>query len=210
MPDLIRTELARIDGAEDERDAKRLGKRFKWKLLFGDHHESHAASAFYPSPFEHAAILTVDGVGEWATSSIGIGEGSDITLLNELRYPDSLGLLYSAFTYYAGFKVNSGEYKVMGLAPYGEPSFVSIIKEKLLDIREDGSIRMNHEYFGYSKGLRMTNRAFEKLFAGPPRKPESEISQREMDLARSIQVITEEVMLKMANHTHRVTQEKRL
>lgn len=210
MPDLIRSELGKVDGAEDDRDAKKRGKRFKWKLLFGDHHESHAASAFYPSPFEHAAILTIDGVGEWATSSIGIGKGNEIKLLKELRYPDSLGLLYSAFTYYTGFKVNSGEYKVMGLAPYGEPTYVAAIKDKVLDIRDDGSIRMNHEYFSYSQGLRMTNGAFDKIFGGQPRKPESKLSQREMDLARSIQVITEEVMLKMARYAHEVTGEKRL
>ena len=210
MPDLIRTELGKVDGAADHRDAKKRGKQFKWKLLFGDHHESHAASAFYPSPFEHAAILTIDGVGEWATSSIGIGKGDKITLLKELRYPDSLGLLYSAFTYYTGFKVNSGEYKIMGLAPYGEPRYVAAIKDKLLDIRGDGSIRMNHEYFSYSQGLRMTNGAFDKIFGGPPREPESKLSQREMDLARSIQVITEEVMMKMARYAHDVTGEKRL
>jgi carbamoyltransferase len=209
MPDLIRTELAKT-GEEDERKAKKLGKKFEWKLLFGDHHESHAASAFYPSPFEEAAILTIDGVGEWATSSIGIGQGHKITLLKELRYPDSLGLLYSAFTYYTGFKVNSGEYKVMGLAPYGNPRYVGEIKDKLLEIREDGSLRMNHEYFSYSQGLRMTNGAFDKLFGGPPREPESQITQREMDLARSIQVITEEVMLKMANQARRETQAKYL
>ena len=210
MPDLIRTELGKVEGAADDREAKKYGKRFKWKLLFGDHHESHAASAFYPSPFEHAAILTIDGVGEWATSSIGIGKGHEIELLKELRYPDSLGLLYSAFTYYTGFKVNSGEYKVMGLAPYGEPTYVAAIKDKLLDIRDDGSIRMNHEYFSYSQGLRMTNGAFDKIFGGPPRRPESKLSQRDMDLARSIQVITEEVMLKMAQYAHEVTGEKRL
>lgn len=210
MPDLIRTELAKTDGEEDERAAKKLGKKFGWKLLFGDHHESHAASAFYPSPFEEAAILTIDGVGEWATSSMGIGKGNQITLLKELRYPDSLGLLYSAFTYYTGFKVNSGEYKVMGLAPYGEPRFVDDIKNKLLEVREDGSLRMNHEYFSYSQGLRMTNGAFDKLFGGPPRKPESRLTQREMDLARSIQVITEEVMLKMANYAQRETGMKHL
>ncbi|HEY6247794.1 MAG TPA: carbamoyltransferase [Pyrinomonadaceae bacterium] len=209
MPDLIRTELAKT-GEEDERKAKKLGKKFDWKLLFGDHHESHAASAFYPSPFEEAAILTIDGVGEWATSSIGMGQGHKITLLKELRYPDSLGLLYSAFTYYTGFKVNSGEYKVMGLAPYGNPKYVDEIKDKLLEIREDGSLRMNHEYFSYSQGLRMTNGAFDKLFGGPPRAPESQITQREMDLARSIQVITEEVMLKMANQARRETQSKYL
>lgn len=206
MPDLIRTELARtfVEDAE-ERAAKKAGKKFKWKLLFGDHHESHAASAFYPSPFEEAAILTIDGVGEWATSSIGIGKGNEVTLLKELRFPDSLGLLYSAFTYYTGFKVNSGEYKVMGLAPYGEPKYVDDIKDKLVEIRDDGSIRMNHEYFSYSYGLRMTNGAFDKLFGGPPRRPESRITQKEMDLARSIQVITEEVMLKMTQFVHRET-----
>jgi carbamoyltransferase len=210
MPDLIRTELAKTGGEEDERAAKKLGKKFEWKLLFGDHHESHAASAFYPSPFEEAAILTIDGVGEWATSSIGIGKGNELTLLKELRFPDSLGLLYSAFTYYTGFRVNSGEYKVMGLAPYGEPKYVSVIKDQLLEIRDDGSLKMNHEYFGYSQGLRMTSRAFDKLFGGKPRKPESRITQREMDLARSIQVITEEVMLKMTNYAYKETAMKKL
>ncbi len=210
MPDLIRTELAKTSGEDDERAAKKAGRKFEWKLLFGDHHESHAASAFYPSPFDDAAILTIDGVGEWATSSIGVGKGNEITLLKELRFPDSLGLLYSAFTYYTGFKVNSGEYKVMGLAPYGEPKYVAVIKDKLLEIREDGSIRMNHEYFSYSQGLRMTNNAFDRLFGGPPRKPESKITQREMDLARSIQVITEEVMLKMTSFAQRETGMKRL
>jgi carbamoyltransferase len=210
MPDLIRTELAKADGEEDERAAKKLGKKFQWKLLFGDHHESHAASAFYPSPFEEAAILTIDGVGEWATSSIGVGRGNEITLLKELRFPDSLGLLYSAFTYYTGFKVNSGEYKVMGLAPYGDPKYVSIIKDKLLEIRDDGSLKMNHEFFSYSQGLRMTNGAFDKLLGGAPRKPESRITQREMDLARSIQVIAEEVMLKMTSYAHKETGMKKL
>ena len=210
MPDLIRTELAKAGGEEDERAAKKLGKKFEWKLLFGDHHESHAASAFYPSPFEAAAILTIDGVGEWATSSIGIGKGNEITLLKELRFPDSLGLLYSAFTYYTGFRVNSGEYKVMGLAPYGEPKYVSVIKDKLLEVRDDGSLKMNHEYFSYSQGLRMTNGAFDQLFGGPPRQPESLVTQKEMDLARSIQVITEEVMLKMTRFAHKETGLKKL
>ena len=210
MPDLIRTELAKTSGEQDERAARKLGKKFSWKLLFGDHHESHAASAFYPSPFEEAAILTIDGVGEWATSSIGVGRANEITLLKELRYPDSLGLLYSAFTYYTGFKVNSGEYKVMGLAPYGEPKYVDAIKENLLEIRADGSLRMNQEYFSYSQGLRMTNKSFDKVFGGPPRRPESTITQREMDLARSIQSITEEVMLKMARYVHQETKMKRL
>lgn len=210
MPDLIRTELGKADGEEDERVAKKLGKKFEWKLLFGDHHESHAASAFYPSPFEEAAILTVDGVGEWATSSLGIGKGNEITLLKELRFPDSLGLLYSAFTYYTGFRVNSGEYKVMGLAPYGEPKYVDLIKDKLLEVHDDGSLRMNHDYFSYSQGLRMTNRAFDKLMGGPPRQAESRITQKEMDLARSIQVITEEVMLKMTQYAHQETGMKKL
>ncbi|HVS81092.1 MAG TPA: carbamoyltransferase [Pyrinomonadaceae bacterium] len=210
MPDLIRTELAKANGEDDERRAKKAGKKFEWKLLFGDHHESHAASAFYPSPFEEAAILTIDGVGEWATSSIGIGKGNEITLLKELRFPDSLGLLYSAFTYYTGFRVNSGEYKVMGLAPYGEPKYVSLIKDKLAEVREDGSIRMNHEYFSYSQGLRMTNSAFDRVFGARPRRPESKITQREMDLARSIQVITEEVMLKMTRHVYKETGMKKL
>ena len=210
MPDLIRTELAKVDGEEDEHAAKKRGRKFKWKLLFGDHHESHAASAFYPSPFAEAAILTIDGVGEWATSSIGVGKGNELTLLQELRYPNSVGLLYSAFTYYTGFKVNSGEYKVMGLAPYGEPRYVSAIKDHLLDIKDDGSIKLNQDYFNYSQGLRMTNGAFDKLFGGPPRQPESSITQRDMDLARSIQVITEEVMLKMAQYVQRETGMKHL
>ncbi|HEX3249047.1 MAG TPA: carbamoyltransferase [Pyrinomonadaceae bacterium] len=205
MPDLIRTELAKVDGEDDDRSAKKRGRKFKWKLLFGDHHESHAASAFYPSPFPEAAILTIDGVGEWATSSIGAGKGNELTLLQELRYPNSVGLLYSAFTYYTGFKVNSGEYKVMGLAPYGEPRYVNAIKDHLLEVKDDGSIKLNQDYFNYSQGLRMTNGAFDKLFGGPPREPESTITQREKDLARSIQVITEEVMLKMAHYVQRET-----
>jgi carbamoyltransferase len=209
-PDVIRTEMAKAGGAEDDRAARKLAKRFGWNLLFGDHHESHAASAFYPSPFEEAAILTMDGVGEWATSSIGIGRGNEITLLKELRFPDSLGLLYSAFTYYTGFKVNSGEYKVMGLAPYGEPKYVPLIKEKMVEIRDDGSLRMNQEYFGYSQGLRMTNRAFDKLLGGPPREPESKLTQREMDLARSVQEITEEAVLKMTRFVQRETGMKKL
>ena len=210
MPDVIRTELAKADGEDDFRQAKKQGRKFKWKLLFGDHHESHAASAYYPSPFDEAAILTIDGVGEWATSSIGIGKGNELTLLHELRYPNSLGLLYSAFTYYTGFKVNGGEYKVMGLAPYGEPKYVNLIKDHLLEVRDDGSLKLNQDYFAYSQGLRMTNGAFDKLFGGPPRQPESEIGQREMDLARSVQLITEEVMLKMAHHVHSETKMKYL
>jgi len=210
MPDVIRTELAEATGAEPGKPAKKAAKKFSWPVLFGDHHESHAASAFYPSPFEEAAILTMDGVGEWATSSIGCGQGNEITLLKELRFPDSLGLLYSAFTYYTGFKVNSGEYKVMGLAPYGEPKYVSLIKDELVEIRDDGSLRMNHRYFSYAQGLRMTNGAFSKLFGDEPRNPESKLTQKHMDLARSIQYVTEEVMLKMACYAHRETGSKRL
>ena len=175
------------------------------EVLFGEHHESHAASAFYPSPFEEAAVVTMDGVGEWATSSIGVGRGHTLDLIHELRFPHSLGLLYSAFTYFAGFRVNSGEYKVMGLAPYGEPKYVQKIKDHLIEIQADGSLWMNQEYFTYAHGLTMTGRAFEKLFDGPARQPESRLTQREMDLARSIQEITEEVMLKMTAFAHRET-----
>jgi carbamoyltransferase len=182
----------------------------KAKVLFTEHHESHAASAFFPSPFQSAAILTIDGVGEWATSSYGRGEGNQIHLHAETRFPHSLGLLYSAFTYYAGFKVNSGEYKVMGLAPYGEPKYVKTILDKLIDLAEDGSLRLNMEYFKYAHGLTMTNGAFDELFGGPPRKPESLLTQREMDLARSIQEVTELAMLRMAKHVHRETGEKAL
>ena len=180
------------------------------KLYFPEHHESHAASAFYPSPFQSAAILTVDGVGEWATSTLGHGRGNDITILSELRFPHSLGLLYSAFTYFTGFRVNSGEYKLMGLAPYGEPTYVQAIYDHLLDLREDGSFRLNMDYFGYIDGLTMTNDKFADLFGGPPRAAESEIGRREMDLARSIQEVTEDIVLRMAGHVHDVTGEKYL
>jgi carbamoyltransferase len=187
--DALRRELGDYDG----------------KLLFAEHHESHAASAFYPSPFQDAAVLTMDGVGEWATSSYGVGRGKDLEILAELRYPHSLGMLYSAFTYYTGFKVNSGEYKVMGLAPYGEPRFVGLIMDQVLQLKEDGSFKLNMDLFNYLHGLTMTNGAFDKLFGGPPRKPESELTQREMDLAASVQVVTEEIMLRMARHVHRET-----
>jgi len=211
LPELIRTELAKIVlDDEDDKPAKKLGRTFRFEVLFGDHHESHAASAFYPSPFEEAAILCVDGVGEWSTSSIGTGRGNEIEMHAELRYPHSLGLLYSAFTYYTGFKVNSGEYKVMGLAPYGEPKYVDPIRSELLELRDDGSLHMRQKYFRYSEGLRMTNRAFDRLFGGPPRPPESRLTQREMDLARSVQEVTEEVMLKMAAEAHRRSGSKRL
>lgn len=175
------------------------------ELLYAEHHESHAASAFFPSPFENAAILTVDGVGEWATASMGIGRGSEIEIVKELHWPDSLGLLYSAFTYYTGFKVNSGEYKVMGLAPYGEPKYVDVILRELVDLRDDGSFALNQDYFGYLAGLTMTNGAFDKLFGGLPRQPESALTQRDMDLARSVQVVTEEIMLGMVRALHRDT-----
>jgi carbamoyltransferase len=168
------------------------------KLLFSEHHLSHAASAFYPSPFERAAVLTMDGVGEWSTTSLAHGDGNRLEVLQEIHFPHSLGLLYSAFTYYTGFKVNSGEYKVMGLAPYGEPRYVDVIKDKLIDIKDDGSFRLNLDYFDYCTGLRMTNERFDGLFGGPPRKPEDRLGQREMDLAASVQAITEEVVLKLA------------
>ncbi len=184
--------------------------RYKGKVLFTEHHESHAASAFFPSPFESAAVLTMDGVGEWATSSYGYGRGNELHLLAELHFPHSLGLLYSAFTYYTGFKVNSGEYKVMGLAPYGEPKYVKLILDELVDLREDGSMRLNMKYFNYCQGLTMTNSEFDRLFGGPPRSPESQITQREMDLARSVQEVTEEAMLRMARHVHKETGERNL
>ncbi len=174
-------------------------------LLYAEHHESHAASAFFPSPFEEAAILTMDGVGEWATASIGVGRGNELTLLRELQWPDSLGLLYSAFTYYTGFKVNSGEYKVMGLAPYGEPTYVDLIYREVLDLREDGSFRLNQRCFNYLSGLTMTSPHFHELFGGPPREPESKLTQKEMDLARSVQVVCEEIMLRMARTAHKET-----
>ena len=183
---------------------------YEGDVLFTEHHEAHAASAFYPSPFEKAAILTIDGVGEWATASYGSGQGKDITLLRELHFPDSLGLLYSAFTYFTGFRVNSGEYKLMGLAPYGKPRYKDVILSELVDLKDDGSIRLNLSYFDFLAGLRMTNRNFSKLFGGPPRKPESEITQREMDIAASIQEVTEEAILRMASHVHEETGEDNL
>ena len=178
---------------------------YEGPVLFAEHHESHAASAFYPSPFAEAAVLTMDGVGEWATSSYGVGRGKDLELLAELHYPHSLGMLYSAFTYFTGFKVNSGEYKVMGLAPYGEPRFAKVIFDQVVQLKEDGSFKLNMEYFNYLAGLTMTNGAFDRLFGGPPRQPESQITQREMDLAASVQKVTEEIMMRMARHVHRET-----
>lgn len=195
---------------EIEEALEKCGIAEAGEILFPEHHESHAASAFFPSPFRSAAILTVDGVGEWATSSYGRGDGNRVHMLGELHFPHSLGLLYSAFTYFTGFKVNSGEYKLMGLAPYGEPKYVDLIYKNLLDLRDDGSFRLNMDYFGYLDDLKMTNRKFEELFGGPARKAESEISQREMDIAKSIQAVTEDIVLRMANHVHKVTGEKYL
>jgi carbamoyltransferase len=194
-----------------------LAKRMREKLpgytkafVYPSHHESHAASAFFPSPFQQAAILTMDGVGEWATASIGVGRGNRIELLKELHFPHSLGLLYSAFTYFCGFKVNSGEYKLMGLAPYGEPVYADLIRKHLVKIFDDGSIWMNQSYYNYAGGLTMTSKKFDALFGGPPRKQESPIGKREMDLAASVQVVTEEIMLKMARHAHALTGMKHL
>ncbi len=184
---------------------KGLGQKFEGRYIFTEHHESHAASAFYPSPYEQAAILTMDGVGEWATASFGCGRGNRIELSHELRFPHSLGLLYSAFTYYTGFRVNSGEYKLMGLAPYGEPRFESEILEHLVDLKEDGSFRMDMSYFNYCQGLTMTSGKFERLFGRPARRPESPLTQHEMDVAASIQKVTEEIVLRMARHVHRET-----
>jgi carbamoyltransferase len=175
------------------------------RFVFAEHHESHAASAFFPSPFDEAAILTVDGVGEWATASFGVGRGNRIGLTHQLRFPHSLGLLYSAFTYYTGFRVNSGEYKVMGLAPYGEPRFVKLILDHLIDLKPDGSFRLDQSYFRYAAGLTMTGPKFHRLFGGPPRAPESKLTQRDMDLAASVQAVTEEVILRMVRHVHRET-----
>jgi carbamoyltransferase len=180
------------------------------QVLFCEHHESHAASAFFPSPFKFAAVLCMDGVGEWATTSAWLGDGNNLTPLWEIHFPHSLGLLYSAFTYYTGFKVNSGEYKVMGLAPYGKPKYVQAIYDNLIDLKEDGTFRLKIDYFNYCTGLTMTNGKFDELFGGPPRKPETYLTQREMDLARSIQEVTEEVMLRLARTLHRETGAKNL
>ncbi|MEX1312327.1 MAG: carbamoyltransferase [Candidatus Sulfomarinibacteraceae bacterium] len=188
---------------------RELDGAYRRRIVFTEHHESHAASAFYPSPFEEAAIMTLDGVGEWATASFGVGRGNRIELSHELRFPHSLGLLYSAFTYFTGFKVNSGEYKLMGLAPYGEPRYADLILDTLLDLEDDGSFRLNLDYFNYCQGLTMTSPKFDGLFGGPPREPESPLTQREMDLAASIQKVTEEVMLRMARHVHATTGMKR-
>ncbi len=194
---LLRQELAAVAGEIKKADVP--------QLLFGEHHESHAASAFYPSPFESAAVLCMDGVGEWATTSAWLGEGKNLTPLWEIPFPHSLGLLYSAFTYYTGFKVNSGEYKVMGLAPYGEPKYVQTIYDHLLDLKPDGTFRMNMAYFNYCTGLTMTNDKFAELFGGPARRPETLLTQKDMDMARSIQEVTEEVMMRLSRTMHRET-----
>jgi carbamoyltransferase len=188
---------------------KALEGHYRKRFIFAEHHESHAASAFFPSPFEEAAILTLDGVGEWATASLGIGRGNEVRIAQELMFPHSLGLLYSAFTYYCGFRVNSGEYKLMGLAPYGEPTYVDQVM-KLLDLRDDGSFRLDMSYFNYCQGLTMTSQKFHDLFGGPPRNPESKIDGRFMDIAASIQKVTEEIMLRCCRHAHRVTGMKNL
>lgn len=193
IPEVIRNELG-----------------FEGKILFNGHHESHAASAFYPSPFKEAAFLTMDGVGEWETASFGVGSGNELQLQYYLRFPHSLGLLYSAFTYYTGFRVNSGEYKLMGLAPYGEPKYAGLILKELIDLKEDGSFKLDMRYFGFCNGLRMTNWKFEKLFGGLPRKPETRITQKEMDIAASIQAVTEDIMLRMSRYVHKVTGKDKL
>lgn len=189
-----------------------LGSDVNWKdkLLFSEHHLSHAASAFYPSPFESAAVLTLDGVGEWTTTSLAIGNGQDLKVIKEIHFPHSLGLLYSAFTYYTGFKVNSGEYKVMGLAPYGKPKYADLIREKLITVAEDGSFQLDMSYFDYATGLTMTNKKFDALFGGPPRTSEAELTQREMDLASSVQKVTEDIVIQLAKGIARETGEKNL
>lgn len=194
------------------KEFKKFDPDFDWqnKLLFAEHHQSHAASAFYPSPFEEAVVLTMDGVGEWATTSVAIGSGNNLNVTKELHFPHSLGLLYSAFTYYTGFKVNSGEYKVMGLAPYGEPKYVQTILDNLIDIKEDGSFRLDQSYFDYCTGLRMTNAKFDDLFGGPPTKSEAWLGEKEMDLAASIQAVTEEVVLRLTRALAKETGAKNL
>lgn len=189
---------------------RELGPGFRGTLSFADHHESHAASAFFSSPFDEAAILTLDAAGEWATSSLAHGEGNRITVTHEMRFPHSVGMLYSAFTYYTGFKVNSGEYKLMGLAPYGEPRYVAQIQKHLVEVRDDGSIWLDMSYFNYCQGLTMTSEKFHDLFGGPPRKPETFLTQKEMDLAASIQKVCEEIVLRAARHAHKLTGKRHL
>jgi carbamoyltransferase len=210
LPIWVKDKLFQRSNILDE--LKAIDRSVDWgaKLLFSEHHLSHAASAFYPSPFQRAAVLTMDGVGEWTTTSLALGEGRALKVIRELHFPHSLGLLYSAFTYYTGFKVNSGEYKVMGLAPYGQPRYAQKIRDHLIDIKDDGSFRLNLDYFDYCTGLRMTNEKFDALFGGPPRKPEDNLTQREMDLAASIQHVTEEVVVKLAGAIARETGERNL
>ncbi len=212
LKDTLIKEFSKLQAGEnsDKSALKKIKSEIENKLLFGEHHGSHAASCFYPSPFETAAILTMDGVGEWVTTAIGHGQGNKIEFLQEIHFPHSLGLLYSGITYFTGFKVNSGEYKVMGLAPYGEPKYVDLIKEHLIDIKEDGSFRLNMKYFNYTVGLTMTNSNFDRLFGRKPRKSESEVTQFEMDLARSLQEVTEEVVLKLAKTAKKITGAKNL
>ncbi len=202
---VIHRQRARNNGTTEQQERKLQKRPEIPQLLFSEHHQSHAASAFYPSPFEKAVVLCLDGVGEWATSTAWLGEGRHLRPLWEIQFPHSLGLLYSAFTYYCGFKVNSGEYKLMGLAPYGEPIYVDTILEHLLDVQEDGSFALNMQYFDYAIGRTMINSKFEALFGGPAKSPDAEVSQKEMDLARSIQVVTEEIVLKIANYAHQQT-----
>ena len=197
---MLREELQKIPG----------GKNWDGSLLFTEHHQSHAASAFFPSPFDSAAVLTMDGVGEWCTTSLGHGSGNQLEILKELHFPHSLGLLYSAFTYYTGFRVNSGEYKIMGLAPYGTPRYAQTILDHLIDVKDDGTFHMNLEYFNYISGLTMTSPAFDKLFGGPPRQPEDELTQREMDLAASVQKVTEMIVLRLARSIRQDTGEANL
>jgi carbamoyltransferase len=206
LKETLAREFANIyDKEQTKKEIKKQKSIIKSKLKFSEHHLSHAASAFFPSPFEKAAILTIDGVGEWTTTSLAYGDGNSIKIIKELTFPHSLGLLYSAFTYYLGFKVNSGEYKVMGLAPYGKPIYTELIKSHLIDIKEDGSFHLNMKYFNYTTGLSMTSQAFHELFGTPPRESETEITQREMDIAASLQKVTEEVMIKLARFAKQET-----
>ncbi len=201
----FRTVYEELNPNLTDKELKAFKKSIQEKFMFGEHHQSHASSAFYPSPFEDAAILTIDGVGEWSTTSLAYGKNNKIEFLKEIHFPHSLGLLYSAITYYIGFKVNSGEYKVMGLAPYGEPKYIELMKEHLIDIKEDGSFKLDMSYFNYTTGLTMTSEKLHKLFGAPPREKEGTLTQKEMDLAASVQKITEEVMLKLARHAKEVT-----
>ena len=212
MPVWIKDKLFQKSSLVKELQFTLGGSEINWRerLLFSEHHLSHAASAFYPSPFESAAILTLDGVGEWTTTSLALGKGNKLKVMKEIHFPHSLGLLYSAFTYYIGFKVNSGEYKVMGLAPYGDPCYADLIKDKLITVADDGSFQLDMSYFEYATGLTMTNKKFDSLFGGPPRKPEAKLTQREMDLAASIQKVTENIIVKIAKDIAKSTGERNL